>query len=305
MVGLAARANEDRVTLGICLMLVAYALFSCVDVSAKWLVLAGHASFQVAFMRYAGHLAISVALIARGGLDANRFATEKAGLVILRALFLMLSTICNFVAVRYLPLTLTATISFSAPIMICALSMPLLGERVGPWRWGAICVGFVGLLIAVRPFDAEIHWAVLFSIGSAFSMAMYTLLTRKLSGSVSATTMQFYAGLFGTVVLLPFALATWVSPAGPLAWALLLGIGPLAWVGHEAFSRAHAFATAGTLTPFSYAFILYMTAWSAGVFGQYPDALTILGASIVTVAGLVIWARERRMNKARKLRLHP
>ena len=305
MVGLVARPNEDRVTLGIGLMLVAYALFSCVDVSAKWLVLAGQASLQVAFMRYAGHLVVSVGLIGRGGLTMDRFATERVGLVLLRALFLMLSTIGNFVAVRYLPLTLTAIISFSAPIMICALSMPLLGERVGPWRWAAILVGFAGLLIAVRPFNATVHWAVLFSLGSAFSMAMYTLLTRKLSGSVSPTTMQFYGGLFGTVALLPFAIATWVPPDGLLAWALLIGLGFVAWLGHEIFSRAHAFATAGSLTPFSYSFILYMTAWSAGVFGQYPDGMTILGAAIVTAAGLVIWARERRIGRSRRLAPQP
>ncbi len=301
MVGLASKAREDRLTLAIVLMLLAYATFSMVDASAKWMGQAGLAALQIAFMRYAVHLVLTIGLIGRGGLSFDRFASDKIGLVILRALLLVGTSVTNFIAVRYLPLTLTATIGFSAPIIVCALSWPILGERVGPWRWAAILVGFFGLLVAIRPFGATLHWAVFISLGTAICMAFYALLTRRLSGAVSPTTMQFYSGLVGTVVLAPFAFLFWQTPDTAMEWVMLFAIGLLGWAGHEVFARAHGFAEAGVLTPFSYSFLVWMTLWSALLFGQYPDGLTVLGASIVSGAGLFIWARERWLRKARRI----
>ena len=131
MARLVAKANEDRPVLGIALMLVAYFMFSFIDTSAKWLVLGAIPAMQVVFMRYAGHFVISLALIAKGGWSRDRFATDHMSLVIIRSLLLVVSTMLNFVAIKYLPLTLTSTILFAAPIVICALSGPLLGEKVG------------------------------------------------------------------------------------------------------------------------------------------------------------------------------
>ena len=97
---------------------------------------------------------------------------------------LMISTVLNFIAVTYLPLTLTSTILFSTPIIICMLSWPLLGERVGLFRFGAIALGFGGVAIAIRPFDDSFHWAVFLSLGGAFTFALYSILTRRLAGLV-------------------------------------------------------------------------------------------------------------------------
>ena len=209
----------------------------------------------------------------------------------------MVSTILNFVAVQYLPLTLTSTILFSAPIMICALSWPLLGERVGIWRWFAIMIGFCGILIAIRPFDESFHWAVFLSLTGALCFALYSLLTRKLSGVVASTTMQFYSGMVGTVILLPFALYYWQNPETPLLWFQMISLGIFGWLGHELLTRAHGFAPASTLTPFGYTFILYMTIWSMLVFGHKPDVYTMIGAAVIIIAGLVIWFREVRSSK--------
>ena len=153
MSGLSIKANEDRPLLGIGLMLIAYLAFSLIDTSAKWLVLAGMASLQAAFMRYVGHFLISLGMMVRQGVNPTVFRSNHFWLVILRAFFLAASTALNFISVRYLPLTLTATILFSAPIIVCALSGPLLNERVGIWRWSAILIGFVGIVVAMRPVD--------------------------------------------------------------------------------------------------------------------------------------------------------
>lgn len=299
MAFLAARANEDRPVAGIVLMLFAFFTFSLIDVNAKWLALLGLPALQLSFMRYVGHFVLSTAIIFRGGRDLSRFGTDHWFLVTGRGFLLMVSTILNFVAVQYLPLTLTSTILFSAPIMICALSWPLLGERVGIWRWSAIMVGFCGILIAIRPFDEDFHWAVALSLAGAFCFALYSLLTRKLSGVVASDTMQFYSGLVGTTILLPFAVYTWENPATGLQWVQMISLGIFGWLGHELLTRAHGFAPASALTPFGYTFIVYMTFWSMVVFDHVPDIWTITGAIVVVIAGLVIWFREVQQSKTK------
>lgn len=301
MVGLAAKANEDRPMFGIGLMLLAYLAFSCIDTGAKWLALAGYPAQQTAFARYAGALAISLILIARGGLSPARFATKHKFLVVFRGLLLMGSTVLNFIAVKYLPLTLTSTILFSAPLIICALSGPLLGERVRFWRWSAILVGFAGIFIAVRPFGADFHPAALLSLCSAAGFALYSIITRKLAGVVAAGTMQLYVGVVGTAVLAPFAVATWQTPTAPLDWLPLATVGIFGWLGHELLTRAHGYAAASTLTPFTYSMILYLTVWSYLVFGDLPDIWTVAGAAIVVAAGLFIWLREKQLSAKRSL----
>ncbi len=292
MAGLTAQVRQDREQLGIVMMLVAYLFFAGVDTSAKWLALAGFHTFQVAFMRYLGHFAISLVQISRGGLSWARFGSGQIGLVLLRAGFLVASTVLNFIALKYLPLTMTSAIMFSAPIIVCALSVPLLGERVGPWRWFAVFLGFIGVLVIVRPFDEDFHWAALLSVFTAFAMAFYSVLTRRLSGSIAAETMQFYSGALGTLVLLPFAVLTWQNPSGALDWALLIALGVWGWAGHELLTRAHGYAPANTLMPYSYSFMLYLAISSYFVFGSIPDDWTLIGAAIVVFSGLLIWRRE-------------
>lgn len=306
MTGLAARANENRPLLGIWLILAAFFLFSFIDAGVKWLAVAGLPAMQLAFMRYLGHFVISGALIGRGGVTWSRFSSDNWPLVVVRGALLMGSTVLNFVAVRYLPLTLTSTILFSTPIIVCALSGLILGERVGPWRWSAIFAGFVGIVVAIRPFDESFHWAMILSIGAASCFSVYVILTRRLAGVVATDTMQFYSGLVGVVVLAPFAIVEWQLPSGVFDWLIMIMLGVFGWAGHELLTRAHGFAPASTLTPYSYSFIVYLTIWSALVFGQLPDAWTLAGGGIIVSSGLVIWIRERRLARlARSVQGYP
>ncbi len=281
-------------------MMLAYLFFSVVDTGAKWVLLFGLPAMQVAFMRYLAQFVISTALIARGGITVRRFSTDRLPLVLIRSVLLLLSTIFNFIAIQHLPLTLTATIFFTTPIMVCALSGPLLGERVGIWRWMAIFVGLGGILVAIRPFGSDVHWSVILSFGAAVSLAFYSILTRKLSGKVSTDILQSYSGFIGIAVLAPMTIVQWQTPDTPFQWLVLLSLGVFAWVGHEALTRAHAFAPASTLTPFVYSLIVYMTFWSLVVFNQPPDRWTIFGALIVAGSGLFIWFRERQLGRPPK-----
>ncbi|WP_102107332.1 DMT family transporter [Oceaniglobus roseus] len=293
MSGVIARANEDRAGLGIAMMLVSYMFMASVDTSVKWLVIGGLHAFQLAFVRYAGALVISLVDIGRGGLSRDRFATDQFGLVLLRSLLLAASSVFNFIALKYLPLSLTSAIMFSSPIIVCALSVPLLGEKVGVWRWGAILLGFFGVLVVIRPFGVAFHWATILPMGNAVAIALYSILTRRLAGQVATQTLQFYAALTGTVVLLVPAVLVWQSPDSALDWVLMLMLGVWAWFGHELLTRAHGFASSTTLMPFTYSFMIYLTISGYLVFGDVPDSFTLLGAAIIMVSGLIIWARER------------
>ncbi len=291
---IAALPQQDRAALGIVMTLAAYAFFSVIDTSVKWLVLAGLPAFQLAFMRYAPHFIISTLLVLRQGVSWSSFQTDHLGLVLARGFLLASATLFNFITLNYLSLTVTGSIMFSAPIIVCALSWPLLGERVGPWRWFAIILGFMGVLVVIRPFDAAFHWIALLNVYNAFALALYSIITRKIAGVVAAETMQFYMGAFGALTLAPFAVWVWVPPASGLEWGLLIGLGIAGWAGHEIFSRAHTYAPANTLMPYTYSFLLYLAVASYVVFNDVPDGWTMLGASIIVVSGLIIWRRTAR-----------
>ncbi len=223
--------RDDRVGLGILMMLGTWLFFAVTDTTVKWLVLAGIPALQLAFLRYAVALTVSVGVGLSRGSVAGLHSRGDMALVVVRGSLLVMTTILNFIALKYLPLTVTATIANSSPILVTALAVPLLGERVGPWRWFAVVLGFIGVVIVIRPFGAEFHWATLLVLGNATGLALFSILTRKLSGRIATQTMQVAAGTVGTVVLAPFALAAWTSPDTLLGWILMFGIGVSAWAG--------------------------------------------------------------------------
>ena len=286
--GIAPR--EDRHLLAIGLMVLAFLGFSGIDTCAKWLVLDGMATPEVVFMRYAMHLVLVVAIALPAG--ERLLGTSNLGAVCLRGLLLLASTVLNFWALGYLPLTMTSAIMFTGPLWICMLSIPLLGERVGPRRWAAILVGFVGVLVVTRPWSGHVHWAVALSLCAALSSALYAIITRRLAGRDSTATQQFYAGLVATIGMAPLALADWSWPTHAASWLAFFAIGGFGWASHQVMIIAHRYAPASTLAPFAYTQILWMAASSWLIFAQPPDGWVLVGAGIVVASGLYIWLRE-------------
>jgi drug/metabolite transporter (DMT)-like permease len=284
---------EDRRLAGIGLVLAAYVGFTGIDVCAKWLSQSGFPVMQVVWVRYAVHLALVVALALPSG--TGFMHARRPGAVLLRGAFLLTGTVLNFFAVSYLPLTVTGAIFFTGPLFVCILAIPLLGEKVGPRRWAAIGVGFLGVLIVTRPWSAEAHWAVFLSLGAALGGALYLVLTRRLAGADSTATQQFYAALFCTVAVSPFAFEGWVWPERAVDWAALAMVGVFGWAGHQLVTIAHRFAPASALAPYTYTQILFLTAVSWAIFAQPPDIWVVTGAAVVAAAGLYIWQRERRL----------
>lgn len=295
--GLAVAAKADRRGLAVLMMLVAFACFTALDSSAKWLVTTADMSpWSAVFARYAVHLVIVAAiLLPEKGLGS--LSSHAPGLETIRAGFLLTSTMCNFVAVQFLPLTLTATIFFTIPIFVTVLSIPLLGETVGWRRWAAIGVGFCGILIVTRPWSIGFHWAMLVSLGAALCASLYQILTRRLAGVDSSHTQQLYAGLVATIGVAPFALLNWTLPGSAFAWLPFLAMGVFGWLGHQMLTVAHRYAPASFLAPFVYVQLLYMTASSWIIFSQPPTIWILAGAPVVMAAGFYIWWRERQLTE--------
>lgn len=286
----------ERRLFAIGLCLIAYVMFTGIDSSAKWLGLVGVSFVQIVFLRYAIHLMMVAAIhLPRHGRGMMRTANVR--LQALRALALLGSTGCNFLAVQYLPLTVTGAIAFTAPFFICALSIPMLGETVGWRRWTAIGVGFIGILIIVRPGTEAFHPATLLGLVGAFCTALYMLLTRQVSRFDSAATSQFYVGIFATLALLPFVPFFWSWPTTWDGWFAFFAIGIFGFLGHQLVTMAAGFAPASVLAPFSYLQIIFMAAASWLIFNQPPDMWLYVGAPIVILSGLYIWMRERRLSK--------
>jgi drug/metabolite transporter (DMT)-like permease len=292
--------REDRQLPAIGLMVLALLGFTGIDTCAKWLVLDGLPTAEVVFMRYAVHLALVVALALPAGTALAR--TDNLGAIVLRGLFLLASTVLNFWALGYLPLTMTSAIMFTGPLWICMLSIPLLGETVGPRRWAAIVVGFFGVLVVTRPWAATLHWAVALTLGAALSAALYALLTRRLAGRDSTAAQQFYAALVATIGMAPLAFADWAWPTHAAGWLAFLAVGVFGWGSHQLMIIAHRYAPASTLAPFGYTQIVWMAASSWLIFAEPPDVWVVVGAGIVVASGLYIWLRETSLAAGPRLR---
>ncbi|MCH2077261.1 MAG: DMT family transporter [Rhodobacteraceae bacterium] len=280
-------APTARLGHAIALILLANLLFAFVDTSTKWLSGAGLAVLQLAFMRYAVHLAITGVDIGRVPCASLPWRTHA--LVGFRAFCLISATVVNFHALGQLPLSVTAAILYLAPVITCLLGWLILGERIGIGHLGAIIFGFAGVLIIVRPFDDDVNLYALLMLYPATAMSLYAVLTRMLTGQVRPGLMQFYTGVLGTAVLAPAGYIFWENPETTLGWILLFAIGAFAWAGHEALTRAHAYAGASTLMPFGYSFVIYLSLAGWIVFGNVPDLATIIGAFVICAAGLIIW----------------
>ena len=147
--------------------------------------------------------------------------------------------------------------------------------------------------MVIRPFGESFHWAAILTCYKAAALALYSILTRRLSGIVATETMQFYMGFLGTVSLLPKAIWTWVMPHSLLEWGLMCSLGVWAWAGHDLLTRAHGFAPANTLMPYTYSFLIFLTVESYLVFADIPDGMTLTGAAIIMLSGLIIWKRAQ------------
>lgn len=287
---LTAEETAARVR-SIMLILAAVFCFALLDTAAKFAASA-IPSIEIAWFRYAVNLVIAVVVL-RPWLHWPDYATGRPWLHIWRGLFLLGSTVFNFVAIRHLPLAVTGSIMFAGPLLATALAGPVLGEWPGVRRWAAVTVGFIGVLIVIQPEPASFNPAALYSIAGALCYAGYSLSTRVLSATDSPAGMLIYAAALATVVLTPALPPIAVAPPTWQIAAALVGTGISGGLGHWFLIAAHRDAPPTVLAPFNYTQILWMILLGYLVFGDVPGPSTLIGAGLIVSAGLYSLYRER------------
>ena len=295
------RKDVDTETMppaALALSLGMFGMFALLDTSAKYLVTSGLAASFVVWCRFASQ-AVLQAIISRAWSNSDVWRMRNILLQVLRGIALPTTTLLNFKALETLQLAQTVSVFLSSPMMVTALAGPLLGEWAGPRRWAAIMVGFVGVLVVVRPGSAMFDPAILYSIGATLVYALYSILTRKLAGTETQASLVFYSSFFGIVLLAPFAWANAALPEHPLVIALLCVFGIFGMIGHTMFIKASRLASAPKIAPFVYSQLLWMTLLGYVVFGDLPDWWTVLGALIICASGLYLMYRERVLRLAR------
>jgi drug/metabolite transporter (DMT)-like permease len=290
MLDKASHERASRLT-GIALMCGAVACFAFLDTTAKYLNL--HMStLEVVWARYTGAFLLPF-IVSNPWTRPGLVTTARPLLQVGRSVLLLASTMCNFMALRYLQLDEAISIAFSTPFFVAALSGPILGEWVRWRRWTAISVGFLGVLVVTRPGPGSFQPAALLSLGGAMCYALYALSTRILARTDSNETTLFYSNSVGAAAMLPVVPFFWTTPTDALIIALMVVTGALGSFGHYLLIAAHRLAPAAVLSPFIYAEIPLMIVLGFLVFADLPNRWTLTGAAIVVASGLYILHRER------------
>jgi drug/metabolite transporter (DMT)-like permease len=275
---------------GVLLMAFGMALFALNDALGKWLV-ESHSVGQVLLIRSLAALVVLLPFLWSFGL-VRLTRIERPGLQALRVVFSTAEVFCFYVAVRDLPLADVMTFWLAAPIYVAAVAPFLLGERVGPWRWFAIALGFAGVLIALGPSGGVSPIATTAAmIGTACFAAM--MITGRTLRGTPDTALVFWqlvgAGLAG-VVAAPIG---WTMPSA-FDWGLLSLLGVVAMLAHICVTRALKMADAALVAPLQYTLLPWAIILGWLFFGDVPGPAMLAGGLIIVVAGLMLLRPERR-----------
>lgn len=281
----------DKPGLGILLMLFATLLFSVLWACVK--ALSEHYSiYEVTFFRnFFAMVPVILMVLARRSWRLLR--VRRISGHFWRGVISTVSMTLGFLAFHLMPLADAVAISFMSPLVVTALSVPMLGERVGVHRWSAVVVGFCGVLVIVNPGVGLLNLGVGVAIAAAAIAAVATITIRQLGRQDPPLAIVFYFTLFSTLfTALPLPLL-WETPSGS-DWVLLLLMGTTGGVGQYFMTRAYCLAPAAVISPFNYAGLLWAALAGWLLWGDVLKPHVLVGSAIVIASGLYILYRETR-----------
>lgn len=277
---------------GILLILLANLGFAGMDAVSKTLTME-YSVAQILWVRFGFFAAFATFLAWRhGGGILPQFRTNRPVFQTARALLLVAEIGCFILGFRYLQLAESHSIGAVFPLVITALSAIWLGEQVGVRRWTAVGIGFIGMLVILRPGLAVFEVAALLPLAGAIMFAVYQVMTKLLSRTDGMVTILLYTGWVGFLAMSLFGPFDWTWPDAK-GWALLVLAGLLGSIGHATVIKALEIAPASVLQPFNYTLLVWATGIGFVVFGDLPDLWTVIGATIIVASGLYVWWRER------------
>ncbi len=282
-------------------MLAGVLLFSIMDAMVKWLV-ADYPVHQIVFFRTVFALLPCLYFIARsGGLATLR--TRRPLVHVVRGLIGLAAMGCYFYAFALMDLADAKAILFSAPLFMTVLAIPLLGEKVGIYRWSAVLVGFLGVMVIVKPTGDMLQVGAIAAIGGAVLYALAVITVRHLSATDSAASITFYftltGALAGTAMVAVFG---WVTPP-PADLALLACVGIIGGVGQYSLTQAFRYAEAAAIAPLEYLSMVGALILGYLVWNDIPSLDVFAGIALVVASGLFILFRERRLLAVRRSKL--
>lgn len=281
---------------GIVWMLLAMMMFVLQDGTAKYLMGLGHPMQQVVWARFTVHI-LAVVLFLNWRI-ARVARSNRLRLQIWRSVILAVTTMLFYSALRTLPLADASALFYLSPVLVTALSVPLLGEYVGPRRWAGVGLSFVGAMIIIRPGTAMMDAAMLLPLGAAFTLALFQISTRQVSRFDAPLTSLFYtalAGALATSAVVPFY---WLPPDA-VGWMLLCLLGLFGIASQFFMIKAFAAAPAPTVAPFIYSSLVWATGFGFVIFGDLPDGWTVTGAAVIAGSGIYIFYREKKRGRQR------
>ena len=301
MTAVAASDPPQHYLGGIALRLLAMLSLSVMFVLVKYIDAAGIHLVESLFWRQALVLPLlAIWALTHGGLGL--FKTRRIGIHARRAMMGLTGMALNFGGMIFLPMAEATTINLSVPIICVFLAAALLGERVGWQRWGAVVIGFVGVLIVLNPttllmqgFEGDHGLGTLIALGGAVMTALITIQVRDLGRTESAMTIVFWFSLISMIPLgiaLPFVF----TPHSAGEWGLLVGLGLLGAVVQLSLTGALRLAPVSVVTPMDYSSLLWSIACGWWFFGTLPADTTWIGAPLIVASGLFIAWREHRLH---------
>jgi drug/metabolite transporter (DMT)-like permease len=299
---LVPQLRRDDIRLGILYMLASVFLFSLQNVTVKWLA-ARYPTAEMVFFRSAFSLLPAAILVWRAG-GPGILHTRRLPQHLLRAGFWGGSLGAAFVSYHLLPLADAISLSFAAPLFLTALSWPLLKEPVGRYRWSAVVVGFVGVLVMSHPSGGGNTLGLACGVMNALFGALGSISVRGLSRTEPSASVVFYMGLFIALFSVPLLPFVWVRPD----WfdlVALCSLGLVGGVGQYWTTQALYYAPAATVAPFNYTAIIWGLILGFLIWHEVPDGMMVLGALIVTASGLFILRREAFLRARRQASLGP
>lgn len=289
--GTASAAVGAAVRTGILWMLAATCLFVCQDSTSR-ILLRSYPATEIAFARYLVHMVLVTLILAWR--DPRLMISRRPILQILRSGFLLGATLFAMLALKVMPLVDFSAIVWVAPVLVAALSVFMLNEKVSPGVWTSVVAGLIGVWVIVGRPGMDFSFSMLFPFLAALANALYQTTTRLLHGADSSLTTLFYTALAGVLFcggFLPFVAIVPNFAGGSLMFFLgLLGV-----ASHFCLIRAFAAAPANIVAPFGYTALLWAILFSLLIFGEIPSLRTLFGAALIVGAGLFIFLRGRKI----------
>ncbi len=282
---------EQNPLIGIALMLAAMAILPFLDVCAKLLGQMGVPIVEIVWARLFFGMLLTLPIAWRI-VGWRGLAPDPPVMHTFRGLFLCGATFFFFWALKFLPIADTLAIFFVQPLIITLLSPFILGEKVGIRRWMAVVIGFIGTLIIIRPGFQTFNPGMIMALVSGFSLALYMLLTRKMSGRTHAMVTTFHTNVAGAVLMSVAVIFFWQTPTLAQAGLFVL-MAAIATFGHFLIVTAYDHAEASLLAPFAYAEMIMAVTAGWYFFGDFPDRWTFVGVGILIACAIYISYRER------------